>query len=219
MPSNLEQAHINMVANQVRGWDVLDVQVLDVLANVRRADFVPTAWRHLAYMDMPLPLGHDQVMMKPVIEGRMLQALRLQASDDVLEIGTGSGFVTACMARMAHSVTSVEVHSDLAASAQQNLNQAATTNVEVAVADAVRDYQPNRTFDVIAVTGAVAALPLRWCDWLNPAGRIFVIRGQSPSMHAFVLERQDDGALRETSLFDTDLPYLLHAEPTRQFAL
>lgn len=219
MPSNLEQAHNNMVANQIRGWDVLDMQVLDVLTQVRRADFVAPAWRHLAYMDMPLPLGHGEVMMKPVVEGRMLQALRLQASDDVLEIGTGSGFVTACMARMARSVTSVEVHSDLAASAQKNLNLAVVTQAEIVVADAVNDYQPDRDFDAIVVTGAVATLPLRWCAWLKPAGRIFVIRGQSPSMHAFMLERQAGGALRETSLFDTDLPYLLHAEPARQFAL
>lgn len=219
MPSNLEQAHINMVANQVRGWDVLDMQVLDVLASVRRADFVAPAWRHMAYMDMALPLGSGEVMMKPVIEGRMLQALRLQAGDDVLEIGTGSGFVTACMARMVRSVTSVEIHSELAATAQQNLNQAAVENAGIVVADAVNNYQPGRTFDAVVVTGAVAELPLRWCDWLNPAGRIFVIRGQSPSMHAFLLERQNDGTLSETSLFDTDLPYLLHAGPARQFAL
>ncbi|MDN5924840.1 MAG: protein-L-isoaspartate O-methyltransferase [Xanthomonadales bacterium] len=219
MPSNLEQAHANMVDNQVRGWDVLNMDVLNVLASVRRADFVAPAWRHLAYMDLVLPLAHGESMMKPVIEGRMLQALRLQASDDVLEIGTGSGYITACMARMAQSVTSIEVHSDLAAMAQTNLNRAALTNTDIVVAEAVHAYQAERLFDVIVVTGAVASLPLRWCDWLNPRGRLFVIRGQSPSMHAYLLERQADGSLSETNLFDTDLPYLLHAQPAQQFTL
>src|SRR5688500_4322746 len=116
-----EQARQNMIENQVRPWEVLDARVLETLAAIRREDFVPARHRALAFADMPLPIGHGEVMLKPVIEGRILQALALQPHERVLEIGTGTGFLTACLARLGASVTSVERHADLADAARANL--------------------------------------------------------------------------------------------------
>ena len=134
MHTNPELARQNMIENQVRPWEVLDPRVLDVLSAVRREDFVPARYRNLAFADTALPLGHDEVMMKPVIEGRVLQALGLNADDRVLEIGTGSGFLTACIARLAMSVTSVELHADFAESARARIAAHGTERNPVATA-------------------------------------------------------------------------------------
>ncbi|HET6632140.1 MAG TPA: protein-L-isoaspartate O-methyltransferase [Rhodanobacteraceae bacterium] len=220
MPTtSMDQAHLNMVNSQVRGWDVVDARVLDVLGLVTRADFVPPAWRHLAYVDLPVPLGHGETMMKPVVEGRMLQALNLLPDDEVLEIGTGSGYVTACLAKLSRSVTSVELRDGFATSARQRLRNAGVGNAEIVVADAVQDWQPPQPVDALVVTGAVAELPGRWRDWLKPEGRAFVICGQPPSMRALLLQRGENDQWHETRLFETDLPYLLHAEAQARFSL
>lgn len=219
MPTDVQQARVNMVENQVRTWDVVDTRVLDALTDVRRSDFVAPAWRALAYADMPLPLAHGEVMMKPVVEGRMLQALHLAATEDVLEIGTGSGFIAACLGRLAHKVYSVEQHADLAAEATQRLHKASIENAQVVVAEAVHAYAPGRTFDAVVVTGAVADIPSRWLGWLKPGGRLFAVCGESPAMHALLLRQCGDGRFSEENLFDTDLPYLAHAEPVAQFVL
>ena len=137
MLTQTEQARQNMVENQVRTWEVLDPRVLDVLRNVRREDFVPARPRNLAFADIELPIGHDEVMLKPVIEGRLLQALSVQAGERVLEVGTGSGFLTACIARLAGSVISVERHADLAEAARARLVAAQVRNAKVETADAL----------------------------------------------------------------------------------
>jgi len=190
MTLDFELARQNMVSNQVRTWEVLDARVLDVLAALRREDFVP--------------------------EGRMLQALELTASDSVLEIGTGSGFISACLARLAGHVTSLDIHADFTASAGAALRAAQCDNVELITTEAVREFAPAQRYDAIAVTGAVATLPRRWLGWLKPGGRLFVVQGRAPAMQATLL-RVDAGT--SEILFETDLAYLQHAAPIARFVL
>jgi protein-L-isoaspartate(D-aspartate) O-methyltransferase len=206
-----------MVEQQIRPWDVLDPRVLDVLASVQRERFVSAEHRNLAYADLALPLGHGESMMKPVVEGRALQALELTPGDDVLEIGTGSGFLAACLGQLAREVVSIERHADLADAARANLAAQAVGNVNVITADAF-SWENSRRFAAICVTGAVAAIPARFIEWLQPDGRMFIIRGRSPAMEA-VLVRNGSGSPRIESLFETDLPYLAGAAPAPTFEL
>ena len=204
-----------MVEQQVRPWEVLDPRVLDVLATLPREDFVPAAQRALAYTDIALPLPHGERMMKPVVEGRALQALALDPGDDVLEIGTGSGYLAACLGRLAREVVSLEQHADLADDARARLHALHLGNVNVIHADAFA-YQTERRFSAICVTAAVDTIPARFVEWLQPGGRMFVIRGRSPAMEA-VLLHNDAGRPRIESLFETDLPYLAGAAPQPVF--
>lgn len=219
MTPNVEQARHNMIDNQVRPWDVVDSRVLDTLGSVRREDFVPPAYRSLAFVDLALPLGHGEVMMKPVVEGRLLQELALESRHTVLEIGTGSGYLTACMARMASHVTSVDLHAEFTQGARDALARAGIDNVTLQTDEAVRAYQPAGTFDAVVVTGAVSSIPEQFLTWLNPGGRAFVILGCSPVMRAMLVHHEGNGKFREESLFETDLPYLVHAAPASHFTL
>lgn len=219
MTMNFEQARQNMVDNQVRTWEVLDSRVLDTLTDVRREDFVPPAYRNMAFSDLSLPLGHGEVMLKPVVEGRTLQALVPTKDERVLEIGTGSGFLTACLARLSAHVTSIDIHADFVDAAQTRLAQAGIDNVTLSVAEAVNAYTPNDVFDVIAVTGAVHTIPEKFIRWLKPGGRMFVVRGLSPAMEAVLLHHEGEGRFRVESLFETDLPYLAHAAEPKRFTL
>ena len=217
MPMNFELARAAMVEQQVRPWEVLDARVLETIATVPRELFVPEAQRQLAYVDLPLPLAHGETMMKPVVEGRLLQALALEAGDEVLEIGTGSGYVTACLARLAREVVSIDLHADFLQSAGDRLQQSGLRNVRLQLADAL-DFKPNRQFDAIAVTAAVAKLPEIFSGWLKPGGRLFVICGLSPVQQALRITRRGE-SLHSESLFETDVPYLRGAEPIAQFTL
>ncbi|MBZ0223473.1 MAG: protein-L-isoaspartate O-methyltransferase [Dokdonella sp.] len=219
MSIDTELARNNMVENQIRPWEVLDPRVLDTLRELRRETFVPEAHRHLAFADIALPIGHGEVMFKPVIEGRILQSLALQGNERVLEIGTGSGFLTACMARLAASVTSVERHADLADAARARLMAARIGNVRVEAGDALGDAQTSETFDVVVLGGAVHSLPERLRASVRLGGRMLAFIGQSPAIEAVLLTRDATSKWTQTSLFDTDLPYLHHAEPPRRFAL
>ena len=207
-----------MVEQQVRPWDVLDAGVLEVLSTLPREAFVPEAWRALAYADLQLPLGHGEVMLKPIVEGRALQALALQPGDEVLEVGTGSGWCAACLGRLARSVLSLELRDEFAIAARARLSGHGIGNVQVEIADALQ-YAPQRQFDAVCVSGAVAAVPGRFLEWLRPGGRLFVVHGRAPAMEAVLLTREGDGvnALRTESLFETDLPYLAGAAPAPSF--
>jgi protein-L-isoaspartate(D-aspartate) O-methyltransferase len=205
-----------MVEQQVRPWDVLDPRVLDALATIPRDAFVPAAHRALAYADLALPLGHGEMMMKPVVEGRMLQALALDPGDEVLEIGTGSGFVTACLGRLAREVVSLDLHADFTAAARARLDDTRLGgNVRLETGDALH-WNTDRRFDAVCVTGAVDSLPPRFLEWLRPDGRLFVVRGRAPVMEA-VLVRNGVNAPRIESLFETELPYLAGAAPVPAF--
>lgn len=213
----IDYAHARelMVEQQIRPWDVLDIRVLDVLARLPREAFVAEANRALAYADIELPLGNGQKMMKPVIEGRTLQALDLQPGDEVLEIGTGSGFLSACMGELAREVLSLEIDPALAAGARSRLDAAGLgNNVRIETADAL-NWDTERRFDAICVTGAVETLPARFTQWLRPNGRLFVIHGRSPVMEAVLVKA--DGST--DSLFETDIDYLRGAAPAPQFHL
>ena len=217
MAMNFEQARLNMVENQVRPWEVLDGRVLDVIRRVHREDFVAAEHRQLAFADVCLPLGHGEVMMKPVVEGRVLQALELLPTDRVLEIGTGSGFLTACLATLSAQVTSVDIHADFTAAAAQRLHAAGIINANLVTGEAVNSWQPEGLFDALVVTGAVFDIPPRWLTWLKPGARALVVRGQSPAQQATLLTRDGANGFSEETLFETDLAYLTHAEPPQRF--
>jgi protein-L-isoaspartate(D-aspartate) O-methyltransferase len=173
----------------------------------------------VAFADLTLPLGHGEVMMKPVIEGRVLQAVALNKVDEVLEIGTGSGYLTACLARLAAKVTSLDMHADFVEAARARLAAAGVANVSLETAEAVNGYTPAGVFDAVVVTGAVHTVPEKFVRWLKPGGRMFVVRGDSPAQTAVLLTHEGDGRYREESLFETDLPYLAHAAPVKRFVL
>lgn len=215
MTLDIEQARHAMIEQQVRPWDVVDLQVLQTLTAVPRERFVPEQHRALAFADTALPIGHGQSMFKPVLEGRMLQAAAIRANDDVLEIGTGTGFITACLAHMARAVTSIDIHADFLENAQARLLGLDLNNVRFEQADAL-SYRPQQQFDVVLVTAAVAVIPETFKQWLRPGGRLFVIQGLSPAQEALCLTRFGD-TFRIESLLETDVPYLMGAEPENKF--
>ena len=217
MSLDFEQARALMVQQQVRPWDVLDPRVLEVLGAVKREDFVPPRHRRMAFADLALPLEHGESMMKPVVEGRMLQALDVDPTDEVLEIGTGSGFITACLAQLARDVVSIDIHADFIDRARARADAVGIANLHLEVADALQ-YRPERGFDVIAVTAAVTLVPPHFTTWLKPGGRMFVIRGHAPAQQAVLLRADAEGRIREEGLFETELAYLVGAEPVAQFA-
>lgn len=219
MSLDFERARFNMVEQQVRTWEVLDQRVLDAFRGVKREDFVPARYRKMAFADVAIPLDFGQAMMKPVVEGRALQALEIKPEDAVLEIGTGSGFLTACLASLGREVTSVEIIGDFTERARARLAEMGIANTRLETADAIAGFAPKRSFDAICVTGAVASVPDTFRQWLAVGGRLFVIRGQSPAQEAVLITRVDETHFTEESLFETDLPYLTHAAPPKRFAL
>ena len=206
---NTDFARQQMVEQQIRAWDVLNADILDVLKNVPREQFVPTGYESLAFADTEIPIGHGQKMMTPTLEGRVLQALKLDASDSVLEIGTGSGFLAACMARLAGSVTSVEIHAELLAVAAANLEDSGIGDVELLEMDATQ-VLPDATFDAIAVTGSLQNFDPRFVQALNPDGRLFVVVGDAPAMDARLVKRTGDNEWETESLFETELQPLVN---------
>ncbi len=217
MSMNFEQARFNMVEQQIRPWEVLDGRVLELLESMRREDFVPIRYRKLAFADLAIPIGHDQFMMRPKIEGRMLQALELEADETVLEIGTGSGFITACLAQLAKRVVSVEILQPLYDEAGLRLEEHKADNIELFQGDVMSGWQPEQAHDVVVVTGSVFDVPESFLGWVNPGGRLFVIKGSSPVMEARLITRLDISQWRVESLFETDLPRLINADPPEEF--
>lgn len=216
MSMNIEAARTQMVNQQVRAWDVLDPAVLAVLTQVPREQFVPPRYRNLAFADTEIPLGRGQVMLTPQVEGRLLQALAIGGTDRVLEVGTGSGFLTACLARLGGKVTSLEILPELADTARRNLRAVATWNAEVRTED-VFQYRPAEPWDVIAVTGSVPQPDDRFQHWLAEGGRLFIVVGEGPLMQARLVTRQGPEQWTTTTLFETSLPALLNAPAPSKF--
>lgn len=214
---NFERARSNMVEQQVRTWEVLDSKVLGLMESVHREDFVPVRYRKLAFADLSVPLAMGQSMMRPRVEGRMLQSLDLKPDDSVLEIGTGSGFITACLSVIARRVVSVELFEELYLEAETRLRDKHLHNVELYVGDAMTGWQPQQAHDVVVVTGSVPAVPESFRDWVNPGGRMFVVVGESPAMEARLLTRMGFSDWTEESLFETDLPRLVNSTPPANF--
>jgi protein-L-isoaspartate(D-aspartate) O-methyltransferase len=214
---NFEQARFNMVEQQIRPWEVLDGRVLELLETIQREDFVPVRYRKLAFADIDIPLECGQVMMRPKIEARLLQALDIQPDETVLEIGTGSGFVTACLAGLAKRVVSVEIHEELHREAASKLKDKGVSNVELFVGDVMTGWQPEQAHDIVVVTGSVAEVPEQFLGWVNPGGRMFVVRGHSPAMEALLMTRLSVTEWTVESLFETDLAALEGAAPAQTF--
>lgn len=216
---NVEQARYNMIEQQIRPWDVLDSRVLDTLATVPREVFAPSKYRNLAFCDVEIPIGHGQAMMKPAIQGRLLQALRLEATDTALEIGTGSGFLSACLARLTASVVSVEFYPELSQLALQNLNAQGIGNVSLRVGDASEQWCGDGRFDAIAITGSLPEVPDSYRRQLQINGRLIAIVGESPVMEARLVTRVAEEQWAEESLFETELQRLINAQAKTEFVL
>ena len=213
---NIDFARQQMIDQQVRAWTVLDPAVLAVLSAVPREDFVPPSYESLAFADTEIPLGHGEFMMTPTVEGRVLQALELRANDHVLEIGTGSGFLTACLAQLAGTITSVDIHDDFVRDAGHKLAGAGIDNVELRTLDATREL-PGDGYDAIAVTGSIETFDPRFVAALRPGGRLFVVVGSPPIMDARLVRRTGDTDWKSESLFETRLGPLVHGTLPPQF--
>ena len=202
-----EEARSQMLGQQIRAWEVLDDRVLDVLGRIPRERFVPELYAELAFADTAIPLDHGQSMLPPKLEGRLLQALQLGPLDRVLEIGTGSGFLTACLAALAESVVSVEIHADLSAQAATHLADQGIDNVELLTDDALT-VSFSGEFDAIAITGSLPELDDRWVEMLAPGGRLFAVIGRPPVMEALLVTRKPSGTSSREVLFETVVPPL-----------
>ena len=212
-------ARHNMAVQQIRTWNVFNDHVIELLETVPREDFVPEACQNLAYSDTQIPLGGDQRMMAPVVEGRMLQALNVQPTETVLEIGTGSGFITAMLAKSARHVHSVEINPALSAMAAENLEKQGIVNVTLAVGDASSGWSHYAPYDVIAVTGSLPILDERFQQHLKVGGRLFAIIGESPVMEAVLITRTSEIEWTHESLFETDIEPLQNAPTSEHFTL
>ena len=206
-----------MVRQQVRVWDVSNQQVFNVLGSVAREQFVPAGCEDVAYADTEIPLAHGHVMLRPNIEGKLLQALDLRAGDQVLEIGTGTGYLTACLASMSEAVCSIDIHEEFIVAASRNLEIAGVSNATVQCMDAMEEL-PAGEFDAIAVTASVPRIDERFVNALKPGGRLFLVVGESPVMSALLITLDGD-SLQQRVLFETDIPALenMAEEPVFSF--
>ena len=214
---DMNQARFNMIEQQIRPWEVLDPQVLELLSMVRREDFVPMAHKALAFVDMDIPLGAapNQVMLAPRVQARLLQDLAIQKTDKVLDVGTGSGFMAALLAHQAASVLSLEIDAPLAAQAQINLQKAGVNNVTVRQADGCQGAAADGPFDAIVLNGSVAEVPAALLQQLSVGGRLAAIVGQEPMMRATVITRNSDTNWTTTEPWDCNAPRLSgFAEPS-----
>ena len=214
---NLEQARFNMVEQQIRTWEVLDQDVLDLMSIVKREEFVPAAWRNLAFADAEIPLGHGATMFAPKIEAHALQALQLKRQENVLEIGAGSGYRAALLAAHAHHVWSLEIVPELAAMARDNLARHGIGNVTVETGDGIAGLPAHAPYDAIMVSAALPAVPQELLSQLKVGGRLFAIVGAAPVMTAQVITRVSEDGYRSVKLFETLVDPLQNAPAAAQF--
>ena len=217
---DFENARFLMVEQQIRTWEVLDPSVLDLLFAVKREDFVPAAYRSLAFVDMEIPLGHDQLMMAPKLEARIVQEVAPRAADEVLEIGTGSGYLAALLAKQSARVTSLEYFDDLSRAAAARLAQASITNVQLKTGDAASNLAGlignDARFDVIVLSASVPVMPPALLNHLNIGGRLFAVVGDAPAMKAIVFTKTDAISCTSNEIFETVLTPLINAtQPSR----
>jgi protein-L-isoaspartate(D-aspartate) O-methyltransferase len=215
---NYETARRQMLNQQVRAWDVLDERVLETLRETPRELFVPESERDLAFADTEIPLAHGQSMMAPKVEARLLQELAIEPTDSALEIGTGSGYLSACLGRLAERLVSLEIFADLSDIAADRLDQVGVRNVVLKDEDATQARFDSR-FDVIAITASLPELSERFIQLLNPEGRLFVVVGRPPVMEAVLVHKHADGSWTEKSLFETMLTPMINADVREPFVL
>ena len=217
---DFEKARFNMVEQQVRPWDVLDARVLKTLNTIPREDFMPDTYKNLAYVDTRIPLTDDEkgtCTLNPNIEGRILQHLNVGEDDVVLEIGTGTGYLTACLASLARHVDSVEISEDLCGQAEKNLAKHNIDNVTVSTGDATKGWNQKQFYDAIAITGSMPAIPEVYKKMLKVGGRLFVVTGQAPAMTAHLVTRTEKNKWTIKELFETSIDSLCGAEKKPSF--
>jgi protein-L-isoaspartate(D-aspartate) O-methyltransferase len=213
---NIEQARFNMIEQQIRPWDVLDQEVLGLLSIVKRENFVPAAYRDLAFADLELPLPGGHKMMFPRVEARILQELAVKKHESVLEIGTGAGYMAALLAHRGHHVTTVEIDPALAKLAEENLRNNGLTNVEVVIGDGSRGWAAKAPYDVICVSGGLPVVPQELLEQLKIGGRLAAFVGSRPVMKAQIITRIDEKQYRVADVFETYVDHLVNAvEPSR----
>lgn len=215
--TNLEQSRFNMVEQQIRTWNVLDQDILDLLYQVKREEFVPAAYRFMAFTDMEIPLEHDAVMLAPKMDARILQELNIRKTDKILEIGTGTGYMTALLAQLGAHVHSVEIVPELHAMARINLQTHDVTNVTLEQGDAARGWPDHGPYDVIVLTASTPVLPEAFQQSLAPGGRLFAIVGEEPVMEALLITCITPGNYSSTRLFETCTVPLKNALQREQF--
>ena len=215
---NIEQARFNMIEQQIRPWEVLDPQVLDLLFVVKREDFVPDAYRNLAFADMEIPLGSGQAMLAPKIEAKLLQELDITKTDKVLEIGTGSGYMAALLAARAEHVVTVESRPELAEVARRNLERAGVNNVTVEDGNGANGWAQRGPYDAIVVSASLPAVPAALLRQLRVGGRLAVIVGEAPVMEAQLITCSAEGVYNTVNLFETVVPALDGVEARSAFS-
>lgn len=217
---NVEQARFNMIEQQIRTWNVLDQDVLDLLYVLRREEFVPDPYRALAFSDLEIPLyeGADagERMMQPKVEARILQELAVKKNERVLEVGTGSAYLTALLAARAHQVFSVEINPRLKAFGEENLRRAGIENIATELGDAAQGWERHAPYDIIVLTGSTPVLPKNLLSQLKTGGRLFAVVGDAPVMEARLVTGVSEGPNRTADLFETCLEPLKNAlQPAR----
>jgi protein-L-isoaspartate(D-aspartate) O-methyltransferase len=214
---NIEQARFNMVEQQIRPWEVLDQEVLDLLYVIKREDFVPAAYRQLAFSDLEIPMGYGEFMWQPKLEARVLQELAVCKADKVLEIGTGSGYLAALLAHRAEHVHSVEIHPELKVLAEENVKRAGIANVAVETGDGARGWAKHAPYDVIVLTGSTPVLPQQFLQQLKVGGRMFAVIGDAPVMEARLITCTGEGTHNSIDLFETSIAPLRNAIEREHF--
>jgi len=214
---NLEQARTNMVEQQIRTWEVLDQEVLDLLYVVPREEFVPEQHQALAFSDLEIPIGEGERMWQPKLEARVLQELGIHKADRVLEVGTGSGYLAALMAHRAAHVYSIEIKPSLAALGRRNLERQGSDKVTLELGDAARGWASRAPYDVIVLTGSTPLLPQAFLEQLAPGGRLFAVVGEAPAMTARLVTCGVAGAWRSVDLFETVIAPLANCERPSRF--
>jgi protein-L-isoaspartate(D-aspartate) O-methyltransferase len=214
---DFEVARFNMIEQQIRPWEVLDAGVLELLRQMPREAFVSEAQLGLAFADLSLPIGHGEAMWQPKIEARILQALAPTTRDRVLEVGTGSGYLTALLASCSEHVTSIDIHSDFIGLATDRLRRQNISNVRLVEGDGAQGWASSKPWNVVVLTGSVPTLPSAYRDILAPGGRLAAVVGREPAMEAILYTRENEDTWSTHSLFDTVLQPLVNAEPAATF--
>jgi len=214
---DFEAARMNMIEQQIRTWEVLDQQVLDTLCEIKREDFIPEEYKKLAFSDINIPLAHGQITMQPKLEARIVQSLKINETDNILEIGTGCGYLTAVLASFGKTVTSLDIFPEFTQSAQRKLNDHNIHNAELITADGIHGWPSDSPYDVIVLTGSQPILNDEFQQQLKTGGRLFAIEGESPVMNASVITRINDNQWSSEVIFETDVHALIGSAKSSKF--